>query len=399
VITPGISSGPALPSSFLWGASSGAYQIEGGNVSSDWWWREHGRLPGPPVEAPSGDAADSYHRYAEDMRLLAEAGLTAYRFSVEWARVQPERNFLSRAAIDHYRRMVDTARELGLEPVITLHHITHPAWFTRDGGWQAPDAVDLFGRYVEALSPLLAEVQMVCTINEPNMVAGLVASDGRFQPLGLPTPKPEVSESLLAAHWRACELVRAAGSAAGWSIAAQALHPDPDAEDAALAYAWPTENVFLNAASDDDWVGVQSYTRLRYTAGGLAPPDEAAERTMVGWEYYPAAVGTAIRNAARCAPGIPSMSPRTASRRPMTRVASPTSMRPSTPSPAAQRTALRCAATSTFARSMVMSGAATSPGSDLSPGAQTPLSGDRSLPLLGSAAARQLTKKIQIVEA
>jgi beta-glucosidase len=305
VITPGISSGPALPSSFLWGASSGAYQIEGGNVSSDWWWREHGRLPGPPVEAPSGDAADSYHRYAEDMRLLAEAGLTAYRFSVEWARVQPERNFLSRAAIDHYRRMVDTARELGLEPVITLHHITHPAWFTRDGGWQAPDAVDLFGRYVEALSPLLAEVRMVCTINEPNMVAGLVASDGRFQPLGLPTPKPEVSESLLAAHWRACELVRAAGSAAGWSIAAQALHPDPDAEDAALAYAWPTENVFLNAARDDDWVGVQSYTRLRYTAGGLAPPDEAAERTMVGWEYYPAAVGTAIRNAARCAPGIP----------------------------------------------------------------------------------------------
>jgi beta-glucosidase len=99
--------------------------------------------------------------------------------------------------------------------------------------------------------------------------------------------------------------VRAAGSAAGWSIAAQALHPDPDAEDAALAYGWPTENVFLNAASDDDWVGVQSYTRLRYTAGGLAPPDEAAERTMVGWEYYPAAVGTAIRNAARCAPGIP----------------------------------------------------------------------------------------------
>ena len=214
MITPGISSGPALPSSFLWGASSGAYQIEGGNVSSDWWWREHGRLPGPPVEAPSGDAADSYHRYAEDMRLLAEAGLTAYRFSVEWARVQPERNFLSRAAIDHYRRMVDTARELGLEPVITLHHITHPAWFTRDGGWQAPDAVDLFGRYVEALSPLLAEVRMVCTINEPNMVAGLVASDGRFQPLGLPIPKPEVSESLLAAHWRACELVRAAGSAA-----------------------------------------------------------------------------------------------------------------------------------------------------------------------------------------
>ena len=126
-----------------------------------------------------------------------------------------------------------------------------------------------------------------------------------FSRSACPSPKPAVSESLLVAHRRASEIVRAAGAAAGWSIAAQALHPEPGAEDAALAYAWPRENVFLDAASADDWVGVHSYTRLHFTAGGLTSPDERAERTMVSWEYYPAAVGTAIRNAARWAPGIP----------------------------------------------------------------------------------------------
>lgn len=294
-----------LPGLFLWGASSGAHQVEGGNTSSDWWWREHGRLPGAAVEQPSGDAADSYHRYAEDMQLLADAGLTAYRFSIEWARIQPERTFTSRAAVDHYRRMIDTARLLGLEPVVTLHHITHPAWFTADGGWLAATAVDDFCRYVETLTPLLANTRIVCTINEPNMVAGLAGLETTCPPLGLPTPVPAVSESLLLAHREACALVRAAGAAAGWSVAALAMHPESGAEDAAAAYAWPRENLFLDAAKNDDWVGVQSYTRLRYGAHGPVPPHAEAERTMVDWEFYPAAVGDAIRNAAHWAPGIP----------------------------------------------------------------------------------------------
>src|SRR5687768_3239173 len=103
-----------FPEGFLWGASTAAHQIEGGNVNSDWWEREWGRVPGAVVETPSGDAADSYHRYGEDMALLAEAGLDTYRFSIEWARIEPEDGWVSHAAIDHYRRMVDTAIGLGL---------------------------------------------------------------------------------------------------------------------------------------------------------------------------------------------------------------------------------------------------------------------------------------------
>jgi beta-glucosidase len=290
---------------FLWGASTGAHQIEGGNTTSDWWMREHGHLPGAPVDEPSGDAADSYHRYPIDMGLLATAGLNSYRFSIEWARIQPERGITSRAQIDHYRRMIDTAHDHGLEPSITLHHITNPAWFSADGGWHAPDAATLFTRYVEALTPLLGEVRMVCTINEPNVVSGLAAPGATFARLGLPDPIPEVSATLIEAHLRSCEIIRAAGADSGWSVAAHALHPEPGTEQAATDYAWPREDIFLQAGKDDDWIGVQSYTRLLYGPQGPVPADEDCERTQLGWEFYPASVGHAIRNAASRAPKVP----------------------------------------------------------------------------------------------
>jgi beta-glucosidase len=287
----------SFPPAFLWGASTAAHQIEGGNVGSDWWQREWGHLPGPPVEEPSGDAADSYHRYREDMTLLAEAGLTAYRFSIEWARIQPERDYVSRAAIDHYRRMVDAARERGLEPMVTLHHFTNPVWFARDGGWHRDAAVGEFARYVEAALPVLEDVQLVCTINEPNMVSVLADPGVAFPSVGLPPGLPAVTDRLIAAHRAAMDLVRAAGASGGWSVATQAYQPEAGAEAIAAEYGASREDVFLDAAAGDDWVGVQAYTRTRIGPHGPLPIPEGAERTLTGWEYYPPAVGDGIRNA------------------------------------------------------------------------------------------------------
>lgn len=287
----------SFPNGFLWGASTAAHQVEGGNTSSDWWQREWGRLAGRAVEEPSGDAADSYHRYPDDMTLLAEAGLNAYRFSIEWARVEPERGFVSRAAIDHYRRMVAVARELGLEPVVTLHHFTHPAWFAHDGGWLRDAAVDEFRRYVEAALPVLDDVRLVCTINEPNMVSVLADPAVGFPAVGLPPGVPAVTERLIAAHRGAMETVRGAGKSGGWSVATQAYQPVAGAEAVAAQYGASREDVFLDAAAGDDWVGVQAYTRTRIgPEGPLAIPDDA-ERTLTGWEYHPPAVGDGIRNA------------------------------------------------------------------------------------------------------
>jgi beta-glucosidase len=288
-----------FPEGFLWGASTAAHQIEGGNVNSDWWQREWGHLPGPPVQSPSGDAADSYHRYPEDMALLANAGLRAYRFSIEWARIEPEKGWISRAALDHYRRMIGTARDLRLEPVITLHHFTNPVWFAREGGWLTDSSVDAFRRYVEATLPLLGDVALVCTINEPNMVSVLADPEVGFPSVGLPPGVPQVTDRLIAAHRGAVELVRGAGAHAGWSVATQAYQPEPGAEDVAAEYGRSREDVFLDAAEGDDWIGVQAYTRTRIGQDGPLPIPEDAERTLTGWEYYPPAVGDGIRNAWR----------------------------------------------------------------------------------------------------
>jgi beta-glucosidase len=97
-----------FPEGFLWGAATAAHQVEGGNVNNDHWEMEHAEHS--PFAEPSGDACDSYHRWREDMDLVAAAGLNTYRFSLEWSRIEPAEGEFSRAALDHYRRVVDGAR-------------------------------------------------------------------------------------------------------------------------------------------------------------------------------------------------------------------------------------------------------------------------------------------------
>jgi|SRR5690625_4263567 len=109
-----------FPQDFLWGAATAGHQIEGNNVNSDWWARE---LVMPGMES-SGDACDSYHRYEEDISLLAEAGLTSYRFSLEWSRIEPIEGSFSRAELAHYRRMIEACFAHGVTPVV--HCSTSP---------------------------------------------------------------------------------------------------------------------------------------------------------------------------------------------------------------------------------------------------------------------------------
>ncbi|WP_218961741.1 family 1 glycosylhydrolase [Actinomyces ruminis] len=111
-----------LRDDFIWGASTAAHQVEGDNVASDFWAVEHS--PAGLLPEKSGSACDSFHRYREDISLAAAGGLKAYRFSIEWARIEPADGEFSRAALLHYRDMIDACHEHGLEPIITLHHFT-----------------------------------------------------------------------------------------------------------------------------------------------------------------------------------------------------------------------------------------------------------------------------------
>lgn len=286
--------GFALPEGFLMGASTSAHQVEGNNVSSDWWTLEN--HPESFVQEPSGDAADSFHRWPEDMDLLRGLGFDAYRFSIEWARVEPERGRISRAAVEHYRAMVRGALERGLTPVVTLHHFTSPRWFSDLGGWTAPGADELFARYARTCAGILREgVRQVATINEPNIVALMYALKRHAAEHGWESvahganaareagaaavdpasfaPDPEVIRALIRAHRAATAALKETvpGVEVGWTVANQVYQPELGCESAATAYARPREDVFLEAAREDDWIGVQAYTRHRIGPDGTLP--------------------------------------------------------------------------------------------------------------------------------
>jgi len=288
-----------FPDGFLWGAATAAHQIEGNNVNSNWWVHEN--EPGTTIVEPSGDAADSYHRYRDDIRLLASLGLNSYRFSIEWARIEPERGLVSRASIDHYRRMVDTCLEFGIEPIVTLMHFTVPRWFERDGFWRAPDAASLFARYTELALPVVSSgVRYVCTINEPNIAAMLAGGENpaNLVAYGLPKPDLFVADQLLAAHQASRSVLSSTGVQSGWTVATQAFEPSgDDAVEMLRSVSYPAEDWYLENAAGDDFVGVQAYTRNIVGPEGIRPPADDVEKTLTQWEYFPPAAGIGVRAA------------------------------------------------------------------------------------------------------
>ncbi|RSM44249.1 beta-glucosidase [Amycolatopsis balhimycina DSM 5908] len=296
-----------FPDGFLWGAATASHQVEGNNLNNDWWQLEQDAAPQVQY---SGDAVDSYHRYEEDMRLLAEAGFTAYRFSLEWSRIEPLPGKFSRAELAHYRRMIDTALGLGLTPVVTLHHFTHPRWLGAHEAWLRDDAVDLFTRYVEQAVTILDGVEWVCTINEPNVLSvnhwslAEVAA-GRPYPFGA-LPDVKIGSALIEAHRAVAPLVRrATGAKVGWTVANQALVPAEggEAKHAEVQGIW--EDMYLEAARGDDFVGVQSYTSQPVDENGIVPHPEHPDNTLVGWAYRPDALGIAVRHTREVVGDVP----------------------------------------------------------------------------------------------
>lgn len=290
-----------FPPTFLWGASTAAHQIEGGNTNSDWWYRE---LTSAHMES-SVDACDSYHRYPEDMQLLADAGLNSYRFSIEWARIVPAPGIVSKAQLAHYRRMIDTAKQLGLEPVVTLHHFTVPKWFADEGGWMSETASQRWSHYIETVIPILHDVNWIATMNEPNMLAMIQtwASLGAGAPTagrkGLPTPDIKIGQRYVEMHEIARNILRKNLKAAvGWTVANQALTMASEAAREKFEterYAW--EDLYLDAAKNDDFIGVQSYSSREVDENGILPIEDHPDNTQVGNAYRPDALGIAVRHA------------------------------------------------------------------------------------------------------
>ncbi|MFG6402899.1 family 1 glycosylhydrolase [Microbacterium sp. P04] len=297
-----------LPAEFLWGVSVGAHQTEGGNLGSDWWYRENQANSG--IDERCGDAVDSYHRYDEDLTLARSAGFADYRFGIEWSRIEPADGFISRAEIDHYVGVVQSARSLGLRPMLTLNHFTLPLWFAAQGGWLSDRAEERFLRYIDAVAPVIAAgASSVMTINEPNVYAVLDRLNEAPGGLagGLPEPDPRMTAALIHVHRAAVARLRAnhPGLSVGWGVSTQDYRAAPGAEEQADRYAEPRDQVFLRASTGDDFVGVQTYTGGIVGIDGKPIINPAARRTLNGWEFLPDSLGGAIRRVSRVVPDVP----------------------------------------------------------------------------------------------
>jgi beta-glucosidase len=295
-----------FPDGFLWGASTAGHQVEGGNVNADIWpleWAEDSLFA-----EPSLDACDHYHRYPEDIATLAGLGLNAYRFSVEWSRIEPEPGAISRAALDHYRRMVATCLEHGVTPVVTYTHFTTPRWFAEAGGWAEPEAPDRFGRYAEAVTAHLGDLlPWAATLNEPNVMA-LLEQTGVI-PMGAGDRDPgEYSmglvggtiEQMAAIHRRGVEAIRSGpgDTRVGWTLALIDLQPAEGGEERWQEAQRRAELDWLDVSGDDDFVGVQTYSRQLLGPDGQLPVPEGTPTMQTGWEVYPEALEHTVRLAA-----------------------------------------------------------------------------------------------------
>ena len=332
----------SFPKGFFIGAATAAHQVEGNNIHSDYWAQEN--LPHTSFTEPSGLTCDHYNRYEEDIRLLAEAGLNAYRVSIEWARIEPEEGQFDEREIEHYRKVIACCKAHGVEPIVTLMHFTSPVWLIRKGGWEAESTIGYFRRYAAYVTEKLgAELRYICTIDEANMGLQLAVIAKRFQLMAqqaaakaksaegtvqvgmnfekmmenakfaamenaqiFGTPQPQIFVSsrtaegdklVFRAHQAAKEAIKATypDMQVGITLSMHDLQALPGGEKFAED-AWDEEfRHYLPYIRDDDFLGVQNYTRTQYGPQGQLPCPEGAELTQMDYEFYPEALEHVIR--------------------------------------------------------------------------------------------------------
>ena len=315
-----------FPPGFSWGVATSAYQIEGaaaedGRGPSIWDTFSH--APGNTFEGHTGDVAcDHYHRYEQDVDLIADLGVDAYRFSVSWSRVQPDGHGAWNAkGMAFYDKLVDRLLEKGIKPHVTLYHWDLPQALQDLGGWGSRDTADRFAEYAAVMGKRLGDrAASICTHNEPWCTAHLGHHVGQFAP-GAKDPQlaVQVAHHLLLSHGRALVAMRAAGVKAPLGIVlnqssvSAATDSQEDRDLAERQYAtfvrwymdpiflkrYPTapglhlypvvhENDFNEIAQPLDFLGINYYTRIWASAATPpVPAPNAMGANDMGWENYP----------------------------------------------------------------------------------------------------------------
>jgi beta-glucosidase len=308
---------------FIWATATAGHQVEGNNSNSDTWFAENVK---PTVfKEPSLMACNSFELWRKDVDLVAGMNLTAYRFSVEWARIEPEEGVFSEEALAHYEAMVDYCREKGLEALVTFNHFTAPHWFAKKAGWMNPEAPTLFARYCDVVARRIGhKIKAAVTLNEPN-IARLLSW------IGLPSFIADLERATLEAcsvaagveKYRLANVIIdedrdpiedgiAAGHLAG-KAAIKAVCPDLPVglsiaiiHDVLVEGADPTirdrkqKEVYdrwLEIARDDDFVGVQNYETHVFDSHGLVRAPEGATTNGMGSAIDPGSLAGAVKYA------------------------------------------------------------------------------------------------------
>jgi beta-glucosidase len=297
----------SFPEGFLWGTATAAHQIEGGNYNNDWWAWEHN--PDSGCAESSGDACDSLRRWPEDIDLVATMGLRAYRFSLEWSRIEPAEGEYSLAALDYYRSICAACHQRGVLPVVTFHHFTTPTWLTARGGWEAADAPEVFSRFVTRAAASIGDlIGWACTINELNLIGVMGYALGSSPP-GVKDDFARhlaVNDSIVRAHRLAVDALRSGPGdyPVGMTLSMDEMVADPGGEGVLEAAQEILEDRFFRATEGDDFIGVQCYSRVHFGPEGQAPNEPGVPITQMGYEYWPQGVEYCARRAAAMT-GIP----------------------------------------------------------------------------------------------
>jgi beta-glucosidase len=325
-----------FPADFVFGVATSAYQTEGG-IENDWSdWERQGKLHDP--NARCGRACEHWERFIDDISLIQRLNAKAYRFSIEWARVEPKRGRWDDRAWAGYRARTEALVKAGIRPVVTLHHFTHPSWFHTETPWHEPSSLSAWARYVERCAEMLAGLDVaVITLNEPNvfLLGGYLA--------GVMPPGLKDGRKLYAAFTnmvRAHALARAAFASRAkmpltmgisqhlqvfaperrWHPLDQALTRLADQSfNHAFLEALTTGTLAVHvpglttgrtridgAVKSQDFIGLNYYTRshLKFIT---SPPFisftfkdiHARGLTDIGWEYYPEGFGQVLKQMKR----------------------------------------------------------------------------------------------------
>ena len=331
-----------FPKDFLWGVATSAYQIEGCTLADGAGpniWHRFSHSPGMTVAGATGDiACDHYNRYADDVALMAELGLDAYRFSLAWARLLPKgRGRMNPKGLGYYDRLIDLLLERHIRPFVTLYHWDLPLALEDKGGWLNDDTARWFGDYADlAFRAFSDRVPYWMTINEPAIIMEKGYVTGVYAPGHRNAAEaPVVARNLLRAHGYAVSAYRDRGDGCiGIAVNIQPKYPATDSpgdkQAASRAKAWRNlqflDAILLGKTPDElpemfgrdwkalsdedlkvihqpiDYVGVNYYTRVVVGEDAESLPlrargvQQASTSTLIGWEVYPGGLTEALKS-------------------------------------------------------------------------------------------------------